>query len=412
MSKRSVLLATVAALCWLRPVFSQDLPEGDGKQTVQAACTKCHDLERLKNGYTPEEWRSLLAVMVSFGAAVPKDQMASVTDYLTKNFPDHSPKPALVPGPVEVSIKEWTVPTPGSLPHDPMAAPDGSIWYTGMAANTLGRFDPRTQTFKEFPLPANSGPHGLTYDQEGNVWYTANVGGYIGKLNPKNGEITQYKMPDPKAKDPHTPVFDQKGNLWFTVFFANMAGRLIPKTGEIKLVTLPQPRSMPYGIVINSKGVPFFCENGGNRIASINPDTMELKEYMLPNPGARPRRITVGPDDVLWYSDYGRGYLGRLDATSGKVSEWPSPGGEKSRPYGIVAAGNVIWYSEAGVKPNTLVRFDTKSEKFQTWTIPSGGGRVRNMVVAKNGDLWLATSYTNGIARVEVRKTTKTSELR
>jgi virginiamycin B lyase len=33
------------------------------------------------------------------------------------------------------------------------------------------------------------------------------------KLNPSTGEITEYKMPDPAAKDPHTPVFDQHGAL-------------------------------------------------------------------------------------------------------------------------------------------------------------------------------------------------------
>ena len=161
----------------------------------------------------------------------------------------------------------------------------------------------------------------------------------------------------------------------------------------------------------SSQGIPFVCEFGGNRIASFDPDTMEIKEYTLPD-GARPRRIAITPDDVIWYSDYARGYLGRLDTKTGKVSEWPSPSGDQSQPYGIIAVGNTIWYSESGVKPNTVVHFDPKTEKFQTWAIPSGGGVVRNMVVAKNGDLWLATSGVNGIAGVEMKKTTNASELR
>ena len=41
-----------------------------------------------------------------------------------------------------VQIKEYEVPTPNSRPHDPALAPDGSLWYTGMAANKLGRLDP------------------------------------------------------------------------------------------------------------------------------------------------------------------------------------------------------------------------------------------------------------------------------
>jgi virginiamycin B lyase len=45
---------------------------------------------------------------------------------------------------VRVVVKEWTVPTENSRPHDPLVAPDGSIWYTGQWANVLGRFDPNT----------------------------------------------------------------------------------------------------------------------------------------------------------------------------------------------------------------------------------------------------------------------------
>lgn len=50
---------------------------------------------------------------------------------------------------VNVTFKEWPVPTKGSHPHDPLAAADGSLWYTGQMASTLGRLDPETGVFKE-----------------------------------------------------------------------------------------------------------------------------------------------------------------------------------------------------------------------------------------------------------------------
>jgi len=61
-----------------------------------------------------------------------------------------------------------------------------------------------------------------------------------------------------------------------------------------------------------------------------------------------------------------------------------------------------VWYSESNTKPNTLVRFDSKTEKFQSWPILSGGGVVRNMVHTPDGDLWLACSGVNNIALVKV----------
>jgi len=49
------------------------------------------------------------------------------------------------------------------------------------------------------------------------------------------------------------------------------------------------------------------------------------------------------------------------------------------------------------------VRFDPKTEKFQTWEIPSGGGVVRNMMPTREGNLALACSGVNRVALVEVK---------
>ena len=48
---------------------------------------------------------------------------------------------------------------------------------------------------------------------------------------------------------------------------------------------------------------------------------------------------------------------------------------------------DVVWYSESGMEPNTLVRFDPATGKFQIWKIPSGGGVVRNVSVAYGGNV-------------------------
>ena len=58
-----------------------------------------------------------------------------LADYLAESFPV-KPRPAavLIPGSATVSIREWVVPSLGSRPHDPLAAADGSIWWTGQWA--------------------------------------------------------------------------------------------------------------------------------------------------------------------------------------------------------------------------------------------------------------------------------------
>jgi len=304
---------------------------------------------------------------------------------------------------LDVQIKEYEVPTPRSRPHDPAIAPDGSLWYTGQAANKLGRLDPKTGEFKEYQLKTpNSGPHGLVADKEGNIWFTAISGGYVGKLNPRTGAIAEYRASNGTQIDPHTPVFDHDGILWFTNEETNYVGRLDPNTGKVTLTKSPTPHAVPYGIVVTENNVPFFCEFGTNKLASIDPNTMKIREYDLPAKSARPRRIALAPDGTVYYTDFARGYLGHFDPESGKLlQEWASPGGSESEPYGIAITNDgQVWYSETGVTPNTLVRFDPKSESFSAKQIPSGGGVVRNMVATSDRRLYLACSEVNKVAVV------------
>jgi virginiamycin B lyase len=60
-----------------------------------------------------------------------------------------------------------------------------------------------------------------------------------------------------------------------------MVGRLVTRTGEVKLVAVPTPRANPYGMGVNSGGVPFFTEFGSNKLASINPNTLQINGICL-----------------------------------------------------------------------------------------------------------------------------------
>lgn len=407
-----LLAVAAAAFIWsalsiqIRGQGQIQLPDGPGKDLVVATCSECHSLNLISNswGYTREGWQELFSSMV----AMPSIQASPVADYLATHFPEkpNTPRAVIVPGRVEVDIREWLLPTLGQRPRDPLAARDGSIWWAGQYANRVGRLDPTTSAAHEYPLPTrNSGPHGLAEDVNGNIWYTGVNVRRIGRLDPSTEIITEYPMPDPLARGPHTPVFDQQGMLFFTLQSGHV-GRLDPATGEVRLGRTPTDHTYPYGIQVNSKGVPWYVDFNGNRVGSVDPATMEITEYALPNPASRPRRLALTPDDAVWYMDASRGYLGRFDPATGQVREWRSPSGGRSQPYGIAAVGNVLWYSESGVKPNTLVRFDSRCETFQSWAIPSGSGNVRNMMATPEGNLVLASSTVNRVALVEVRNPT------
>ncbi|MFZ0197306.1 MAG: hypothetical protein WAL14_21110, partial [Pseudolabrys sp.] len=216
------------ALAQVTPAQAQysakEWPEGTMKQRFTDTCGACHDINRVRVGYTPEGWLTVVRMMQNMDTPVPAEDWPAMADYLMKNFPERRRPPAvLVDGPVKARIDLWDVPTQGSRPHDPRAAKDGSIWWTGQLANKLGRIDPKTGTIREYSLKsAHTGPHGLAEDKDGNIWFTGNNLGLIGKLDPKTGITTEYPLPDKSAKDPHTINIAPDGMVWFTVQAGNM----------------------------------------------------------------------------------------------------------------------------------------------------------------------------------------------
>ncbi len=408
MPRLSHLPLAASLLLLAAPALAQqaqpDFPDGPGKETFVAVCGGCHDINRARAGYTPAGWFMIEHMMQNIGAPVPPEDWPTLVTYLTKNFPERPRPPgAVVSGPVQVTMKLWDIPTIGSRPHDPLATRDGAIWWTGQLANKLGRVDPKNNTIREYTLKTpHTGPHGLREDKDGNIWFTGNHAGLVGRLNPVTGEVTEYKMPDAKVKDPHSLAVGADGIVWFTAQQSNVVGRVDSKSGEVKIIPMLTPRSRPYGIQIHANGMPVFCEFGSNKIATINPDTLELKEYALPDAASRPRRIWIVGDDV-YYTDYSRGYLGRINLETGAHKEWASPSGPKSMPYGIAYAKGVIWYNESFAKPPMMVRFDPKTEQFQTFPIPGGGDIVRKMDVTPDGNPVMAHSLTNQVGIIMVK---------
>jgi virginiamycin B lyase len=379
------------------------LPEGEGKELVTASCQGCHQLNTVTGtvGYTQAGWQDVTSSMV----ALPEAQRATITQYLATHFPPKPGRaPKLMPGDATVTFKEWIAPTLGQRSRDPIQTPDGNIWWNGQFASVIGRLDPRTGEMREWKLDPTSRPHSITPDAQGNIWYTGNANGTIGKLNPATGDIQVFKMPDPAARDPHTAVFHPNGLLYFTLQQSGMLGRLNPATGEITLVRTATQRSLPYGIKVNSQGVVWISYNGAGKLASMDPATMELREYDLPDPATRSRRLALTSDDTVWFVNSSLGRIGRLNPKTGEVKEWPSPSGPQSHPYAIEVIDDIIWYNESNQRPDALVRFDPKTEKFQSWALPSGVGIIRHMRKTPDGNIAIHQSSTNRIGLAIISK--------
>src|SRR5690348_12345849 len=90
--KNSIASVLAFGLLTVAPAWAQqpgaNFPDGPGKDTVVAVCNGCHDINRVRAGYTPAGWNMLQHMMQNMGAPVPPEDWPTVTTYLTKNFPE------------------------------------------------------------------------------------------------------------------------------------------------------------------------------------------------------------------------------------------------------------------------------------------------------------------------------------
>jgi competence protein ComEA len=67
---------------------AQDLPAGKGKDLVENTCGSCHGLDVVVAQHaTKDGWSSIVDYMVSRGATGTPQELATIVDYLAKNFP-------------------------------------------------------------------------------------------------------------------------------------------------------------------------------------------------------------------------------------------------------------------------------------------------------------------------------------
>lgn len=302
--------------------------------------------------------------------------------------------------------KVWDVPYGANTrPRDPYADAQGRVWFVGQSGNYIAYFDTKSSEFKRFAIDSGTHPHNLVVEK-GQVWFTGNRNNRLVRLDPATGKLTTYRIPE-GVRDPHTMIFDPKsGVAWFSAQGAGVVGRFDPKTEQFKLWRTGE-RTRPYGVVIDSKGNPWFDLFGTNKIAMIDARTEELKTFTLPNDRTRPRRIAITSDDQIYWGDYTRGYLGHLDPRSGKMQEWALPLGGRALPYAMTTDDrDVIWVAQNGYDDvaATLVAFDPKTKKFIA-EVPVGRvapNTIRHMTFDRaTRQIWFGTDQ-GSVGRISV----------
>lgn len=124
-----------------------------------------------------------------------------------------------------------------------------------------------------------------------------------------------------------------------------------------------------------------------------------ITEYDLPRSDAEPHDAVIDAEGMVWYSDFAEPILGRLDPRTGETKEWQlpelRPGFDKgSLDLELDRDGNpwVARLLQAGI-----VKFDKKTEKFSSWSVPkeylNAKSRVPFLAFGTKGKVWFADTW-------------------
>ena len=321
-------------------------------------------------------------------------------------------------------VDEYDVPTPSSAPLALTVDRNGIVWFTESNASKLARFDPATDTFREYAVPGVGDMWGITIDNQGNIWLTQyslkgsiSPGGSIepggnGRLirfNPTTGNFTVVDVSTPGGF-PFRVTTDAAGRIWFTELLGNQIGFYDPATGQLQMYPVPTPFAGPADLTFDSHGMLWFTEAYNESIAKFDPGTGTFDEYHFysldPNQYVgSPVGISVTEDGIVWVADHGGNWVVEFNSTSQHVALYPThfPPPEV---YPISLVNDLlvdpqgkVWFTEHG--GNSIGYLDPRTHKMVEFAIPTGPiSTALWLAQAPNGDLWFTEWSANKIGVV------------
>ncbi len=184
------------------------------------------------------------------------------------------------------------LPTTSDRPDLPLYLPygidvhprDGSIWYSRLMANRIGRIDPHSLKIEEFE-PPTIGPRRMMFAKDGTLWIPSFGDGYLVKLDTRTMEFTRIRMPTLSPGEIETPyalgIHPHTQDVWITANMSDRAFRFIP--AEARFIAYPLPtrgiflRDMiftPDGKVCAASSMaaaPLAVEGGMEELICIDP---------------------------------------------------------------------------------------------------------------------------------------------
>ena len=194
-----------------------------------------------------------------------------------------------------------------NYPHTIRVDGKGMVWFTLTGSEQVGRLDPTTGEFMVLDLPTHkpigfagtTQPYGIDiHPVDGSIWYSRLYVDKIGRIDPKTLKITEYDSPMGAPRRMH---FDKKGVLWITGYAEGTLARIDVDGFKSKVYRLPEfaegvrPATYALGVHPNTQDI-WINENMTDRIYRFIPAEERFIAYPMPLSGTYTRDMTFTKD--------------------------------------------------------------------------------------------------------------------
>lgn len=238
-----------------------------------------------------------------------------------------------------LTVSSAPAPRPrGAYPHTLRIDSKGIVWYTDAGAGVFS-LDPETNEVTNYKLPskdqvAGGGrgesrgvtPYGIAVSpKDGTIWYTKLNGNRLGRIDP-NVEGGDAKEWNPPFRGPRRAHVAKDGTVWVPGFGSGVIGAFDPETEEWEVYELPDAMNqIPYALNIHPQtGEIWVCGTGNDTMMVLNPESGEFTEIRMPSRVTYTREVEFHEDGSVWvcnsnypvrHTERGKGSVIKIEMT-------------------------------------------------------------------------------------------------
>lgn len=340
-------------------------------------------------------------------------------------------------------VTVYPVPRQPTLIHDLTVDGKGNVWYGDSGWPYLGKFEPKTGSFREYPapqhwfdpmpgLPRLVGVQDVEADFAGRIWA---VVGFFGRkmahFDPATERWTEFDMPAPVwaflpgfHAPSHADTTWAVGRLPQAEGWAPIIGyRLNAKSGKVDVahpVMVDRNgkdfsglrRVDAYGFATPQLPICYQIDRDpqdnlicndfyGSSIIVLDAKTGATRVYPTPTPNAGPRRGRADGEGRYWFGEFWGDKVGLLDLKTGAMREFPFSTKYMSAYAAAPDARGEAWVSSNG--SDRVMRVNPKTGETTEYLLPVYYDS-RKVVVdpsTSRTTVWLANKNLAQLIRIE-----------